>query len=317
MLSVVVPIFNEAENLPELLRRLTEACAGTGMAYELVFVNDGSTDGSGALLRAANEADSRVKVVELSRNFGHQPALTAGVHAASGEAVVLLDGDLQDPPELIGEMVQAWRGGAKVVLAQRRTRADNHGLRGIGYRLFYPLLRKISDLPDAPQAGIYALLDRVVVEQFNRLPERGRFIPGLRSWLGFTQASVMYDRDERRAGKPKQSLRRLLHYAADAIFSFSYKPLRVATWMGFIVSAAAFLLAAYYFVTFFAFRKTAGSGFTTLILCMLFLGGVQLVCVGILGEYIARIYEEVKQRPLYVVSEKIGFGDEKAGAKQR
>ena len=313
MLSVVVPIFNEAENLPELLRRLTEACAATGMAYELVFVNDGSSDASAGILRAANEGDSRVKVIELSRNFGHQPALTAGVHAASGEAVVLLDGDLQDPPELIGEMVKAWRGGAKVVLAERRTRADSHGVRGMGYRLFYPLLRRISDLPDTPQAGIYALLDRAVVDEFKRLPERGRFIPGLRSWLGFKQVSVLYDRDERRAGKTKQSLRRLLHYAADAIFSFSYKPLRVATWMGFIVSGAAFLLAIYYFVTFFAFKKQAGTGFTTLILCVLFLGGVQLVCVGILGEYIARIYEEVKQRPLYVVTSRIGFAEEKAG----
>ena len=308
MISVVVPIFNEHENLAEVRRRLTAALDTTGEAWELVLVDDGSADGSARLIGQFHAEDPRVKLVALSRNFGHQPAVTAGVHAARGDCVILIDGDLQDPPELIPEMVAKWREGYQVVLGERRSRADGAGARGLGFRLFYPLLRWLSDLPDGPDAGIFGLMDRTVVEEFNRLPERNRFIPGLRSWLGFRQTSVPYDRAGRAAGTPKQTLRRLVHYAMDAVFSFSHKPLRAATYAGFLVSAVAFLLALWYFVTFFAFHKQAGSGFTTIVLCVLFLGGVQLICVGILGEYVARIYEEVKQRPLYVVRERLGFG---------
>jgi glycosyltransferase involved in cell wall biosynthesis len=223
---------------------------------------------------------------------------------------VLLDGDLQDPPEVIPQMVRQWEQGHQVVLGERRSRADGGGVRGIGFRLFYPVLRRLTDLPQGPDAGIFGLMDRAVVQEFNKLPERNRFIPGLRSWLGFRQTSVLYDRSDRAAGNPKQTLRRLIHYAMDGIFSFSYKPLRAATYLGLVVSTVAFLLAAFYFVTFFAFNKQAGSGFTTIVLCVLFLGGVQLICVGILGEYVGRIYEEIKQRPLYIVKEKVGFRGE-------
>jgi dolichol-phosphate mannosyltransferase len=305
MVSVVVPIFNEQENLPELRRRLTAAMDKTGEPWELLLVDDGSQDQSPALLRQFNEQDGRIKVVTLSRNFGHQPAVTAGVHHAAGDCVVLIDGDLQDPPEVIPDMVSKWKQGFQVVLGQRSSRTER-GARGIGFRLFYPILRRITDLPDAPDAGIFGLMDRAVVEEFNRLPERNRFIPGLRNWLGFRQAAVSYDRAARAAGKPKQTLTHLIRYAADGMVSFSYRPLRVATWMGFCASGVSFVLAIFYFVTFFAFHKTSGGGFTTLILCVLFLGGVQLIAVGILGEYIGRIYEEVKQRPLYVVRERLG-----------
>ena len=307
MVSVVVPIFNEQENLPEVRRRVAAAMDGAGEAWELVFVDDGSRDGSGRFVRQFHAEDPRVKLVELSRNFGHQPAVTAGIHAARGDCVVLLDGDLQDPPEVIPEMIARWREGYQVVLGERRSRADGAGARGLGFRLFYPVLRWLSDLPQGPDAGIFGLMDRAVVDEFNRLPERNRFIPGLRNWLGFRQTTVSYDRADRAAGNPKQTLRRLIHYAMDAIFSFSYKPLRVATYVGLVVSVVAFLLAAWYLVTFFAFNKQSGSGFTTLVLCVLFLGGVQLICVGILGEYVGRIYEEIKQRPLYVVRERLGF----------
>ena len=308
MISVVVPIFNEQENLPEVRRRLTEALDATGEAWELILVDDGSADGSRRLIGQFHADDPRVKLVALSRNFGHQPAVTAGVHVARGDCVVLIDGDLQDPPEVIPDMVARWREGFQVVLGERRSRADGAGARGLGFRLFYPVLHWLSDLPDGPDAGIFGLMDRAVVDEFNRLPERNRFIPGLRSWLGFPQASVLYDRNDRAAGRPKQTLRRLIHYAMDAIFSFSNKPLRAATYLGFIVSVVAFLLAAFYFVAFFALDRRAGSGFTTIILCVLFLGGVQLICVGILGEYVGRIYEEVKQRPLYVVKGRLGLG---------
>jgi dolichol-phosphate mannosyltransferase len=306
MISVVVPIFNEQEILPELRRRMTAALDQSAEPWELVLVDDGSQDQSPALLRQFHEQDARIKVVTLSRNFGHQPAITAGVHHATGDCVILIDGDLQDPPEVIPEMIQKWKQGYQVVLGQRSSRTER-GARGVGFRLFYPILRRFTDLQSAPDAGIFGLMDRVVVEEFNRLPERNRFIPGLRNWLGFRQSAVFYDRAARAAGKPKQTLTRLIRYAADGMVSFSFRPLRAATWMGFSVSGVSFVLAIFYFVTFFAFHKSSGGGFTTLILCVLFLGGVQLIAVGILGEYIGRIYEEVKQRPLYVVRERLGI----------
>jgi polyisoprenyl-phosphate glycosyltransferase len=300
MISVVIPIFNEQENLPELFRRMSAA---------LILVNDGSRDRSGEMIREQNAKDPRIKLVNLSRNFGHQPAVTAGIHHARGDAVILIDGDLQDPPEVIPEMVKRWKQGYQVVLGERATRAER-GARGVGFRLFYPLMRAMTDLPSAPDAGIFGPMDRKVVDAFNKLPERNRFIPGLRSWLGFKQTSVFYDRQERAAGKPKQTLRRLLKYAIDGMLSFSYKPLRSVTYMGFVVSGGSFVLGIYYVIDFFVHRKPI-TGFTTIIVSVLFLGGIQLICTGILGEYIGRIYEEIKQRPLYVVMDKLGFEEEK------
>ncbi len=306
MISVVVPIFNEEENLPELRKRLTAALDSTAEPWEAVLVNDGSHDRSGEIIRQYHAEDPRFKLINLSRNFGHQPAVTAGIHHARGDCVVLIDGDLQDPPEVIADMVNKWKQGLQVVLGERTSRGDQ-GMRSIGFRLFYPVMRALSDLPSAPDAGIFGLMDRRVVDEFNKLPERNRFIPGLRSWLGFKQGSVLYDRQDRAAGAPKQTLRKLIRYAMDAIFSFSYRPLRWVTYMGLLVSALTFLAALFYLITFFTLHKQAGSGFTTLILSILFLGGVQLIAIGILGEYVGRIYEEMKQRPLYVVQETVGL----------
>lgn len=308
MISVVVPIFNEQENLPELRRRVTESLQMAGDEWELIFVNDGSRDRSGEMIREYHAQDSRIKLINLSRNFGHQPAVTAGVHHARGDCVILIDGDLQDPPEVIPEMAKKWKEGFQVVLGERNSRGDGGGARGIGFRLFYPIFRRISDLPTVPDAGIFGLMDRSVVHEFNKLPERNRFIPGLRAWLGFRQTSVLYDRKDRAAGKPKQTLRRLVKYAVDGMLSFSTKPLRVATYLGFLISIFAFGLAVFYIVSFFTMHKPV-TGFTTTIVSVLFLGGVQLITIGILGEYIGRIYEEIKQRPLYVVAEKVGFED--------
>lgn len=306
--SVVVPIYNEQENLPALRERLTAVLDSTGRSWEVVAVNDGSRDRSLAMLREYHAADPRWKAVSLSRNFGHQPAVTAGVHAARGRCVVLIDGDLQDPPEVIREMVAKWDGGtgADVVLGERTSRAER-GTRGLGFRLFYPLLRAVTDLPSAPDAGIFGLMDRRVVDEFNKFPERNRFIPGLRAWLGFRTASVLYDRQERAAGKPKQTFRRLVKYALDGMLSFSYKPLKVATWMGFTVAAVGFVTAIIFVFRRLLGYEPAGIGFTTLLASILFLGGIQLITIGILGEYMGRIYEEVKQRPLYVVGEKLGL----------
>ena len=312
MVSVVVPIYNEQEILPELRTRLAAALDSIGEPWELILVNDGSRDRSAEIIRDFHQQDPRIKLINLSRNFGHQPAVTAGVHHARGDCVVLIDGDLQDPPEVIPEMIKRWKEGAQVVLGERHSRGDASGTRGIGFKLFYPIFRRISDLPTVPDAGIFGLMDRAVVNEFNKLPERNRFIPGLRAWLGFRQASVMYDRKDRAAGKPKQTLRRLIKYAVDGMLSFSTKPLRAAMWLGFVVSGGAFLLAVYYFIDFVRHREKYGSGFTTTILCLLFLGGVQLITIGILGEYIGRMYEEIKQRPLYVVSEKLGFDPQAA-----
>ena len=305
VISVVVPIFNEQENLPELRRRVTAALEQTGEQWELVLVNDGSRDRSAEMIRQFHAEDPRIKLVDLSRNFGHQPAVTAGVHHARGDCVILIDGDLQDPPEVIPDMVKSWRAGNEVVLGERSSRTDG-GARGVGFKLFYPVLRAMTDLPSAPDAGIFGLMDRRVVDEFNKLPERNRFIPGLRSWLGFRQASVTYDRTDRAAGKPKQTLRRLIHYAMDAIFSFSYRPLRWVTYLGVFVSTITFGLGLWYIFDFFYHAKQI-TGFTTIIVCVLFLGGVQMIAIGIVGEYIGRIYEEIKQRPLYVVREKLGL----------
>lgn len=318
MVSVVIPIFNEQENLPELRRRMTAALDATGAPWELILVNDGSRDASPQMIRQYHAEDPRIKLIDLSRNFGHQPAVTAGVHHARGDCVILIDGDLQDPPEVIPEMVAKWKEGFQVVLGERHSRGDAGGARGVGFALFYPIFRRISDLPTVPDAGIFGLMDRAVVNEFNRLPERNRFIPGLRAWLGFRTTSVLYDRMDRAAGKPKQTLRRLIKYAIDGMLSFSYKPLRALTWMGFLVSGFSFLLAVFYLIDFIRTSgATYGTGFTTLIISILFLGGVQLIAIGILGEYIGRIYEEIKQRPLYVVAERVGFGEENSRADAR
>src|SRR3954471_16471432 len=250
MISVVVPIYNEQEILPQLRQRMTAALDSTGDTWELILVNDGSRDASPQMIRQYHAEDPRIKLIDLSRNFGHQPAVTAGIHHARGDCVVLIDGDLQDPPEVIPEMVKKWKEGARVVLGERQTRGDSSGARGLGFKLFYPIFRRISDLPTVPDAGIFGLMDRSVVNEFNKFSERNRFIPGLRSWLGFKQTSVLYDRNDRAAGKPKQSLGRLIKYAMDGMLSFSYKPLRVATWIGFAVSGGSFLLAVYYLIDF-------------------------------------------------------------------
>jgi polyisoprenyl-phosphate glycosyltransferase len=307
LVSVVVPIYNEIETLRELTRRLSAQLESLGEPWELVLVNDGSDEDCAGLIRALHREDKRIKVIELSRNFGHQQALTAGIGGARGDCVIVMDGDLQDPPEVIPELYARWKEGNQVVFAERRTRKDG-GIRGLGFRLFYPVLRLLTEFPTVHRAGVFGLMDRSVVDEFNRLEERNRFIPGLRAWLGFRQASVSYDREHRAAGKPKQSFARLVRYAMDGIISFSNKPLRAATYLGFVVSIVAALLGVWYIVTFFTMHKPI-TGFTTIIVCVLFLGGVQLVCVGVLGEYIGRIYEEVKRRPLYVVKSTLGIAE--------
>lgn len=303
----MIPIYNEQENLPELHLRLREVCEKIdGMTWQVIYVNDGSHDQSMQIMLQQCQEDPRFTMVELSRNFGHQAAIAAGLAHAEGDAVIFMDGDLQDPPELIPDLLARWREGAEIVRAQRRTRKEK-GIRRVGFEIFHKIFAWISDFPVPPQAGIFGLIDRQAVKELNRLPEKNRFFPGLRSWVGFEQGVVYYDRQERSAGEPKQSLRRLIRYALDGVFSFSYKPLRTMTGFGIIVAGAGFLLACMFVIRRLAGLEIAQTGFTTLVTVMLFLGGIQLIAIGLLGEYLARIYDEVKQRPLYIVKKRHGF----------
>lgn len=303
VLSVVVPVFNEELVLEALRERLNKVLLGLGISYEVIYVNDGSSDGSNRQLERFFEEDSHVVVVKLSRNFGHQYALTAGLHAIRGKCVVMIDADLQDPPEVINELFQMWQEGYDVVIAQRRSRKEGT-LRRLLFRAFYKILGIISDYPVTLNAGVFGLMDKRVVGQLVRISERNRFIPGLRSWLGFRQGFVTYDREDRAGGKPKQTLGRLLRYGFDAIFSFSYKPLRISWLIGLVISSLCFLYSIF-LVLLRILDINVVPGFTTPTVAILFIGGIQLITIGILGEYLGRIYDEVKQRPLFVVEEEL------------
>ncbi|HEU4417138.1 MAG TPA: glycosyltransferase family 2 protein [Candidatus Angelobacter sp.] len=304
MLSVVVPIYNEEENIRAFHQAVSAVMDETQESWEIVFVNDGSRDTSLSLLLEIQKHDPHVTVVEFSRNFGHQPALTAGLQTARGDAIMLMDGDFQDPPEVLPRMVKAWREGAKVVIAERSSRAER-GLRGKLFPLFYKVMGLISDFPIPLNAGIFGLLDRQAADAIINLQETNRYLPGLRAWVGFPTAFVYYERADRAAGEPKQTLVKLFKYAMDAIFSFSYKPLRLGMALGGMVLAFTLLLSivnlgnTVFHLKFFG--VIPGAGHIGTLLAILFLGGIQLVCTGLLGEYIGRIYDEVRRRPLYLV----------------
>jgi dolichol-phosphate mannosyltransferase len=300
-LDIVVPIFNEQENLSELMRRLTQSCSSIQEAdWRVIFVDDASSDDSARMILERHRQDARFVLVRLSRNFGHQAAISAGLAHSDSDAVVIIDGDLQDPPEIIPELVQAWSDGAEVVLARRTSRKER-GIRRFGFEVFHRIFGLISDGPFEPHTGVLGLLGRSSAEELRRLPERHRFLPGLRSWVGFEQHTVLYDREERAAGEHKQSLRRLAAYALDGVFSFSYKPLRVMTFLGAVISLVGFLMATWFIGKRLLGIEVAETGFTTLVTVILVLGGVQLIAVGLLGEYLGRVYDEVKARPLFVV----------------
>lgn len=303
-IAVVIPVFNEHEVLPELFARLGAMFDGQrGYAWLAILVDDGSRDTSVELIRAHAARDPRFELVELSRNFGFQSALTAGLARASErgvDALVTMDADLQDPPEIIPELVTAWQGGAEIVRATRRTRAET-GFRRAGFDLFHRVFGSLSDFPIEPNTGTFGLIGRHAIEAFGQLSERHRFFPGLRAWIGFPSADVLYDRQERAAGVPQQTFRRLVRYALDGVFSFSHLPLRMLTYIGIFVASLGFA-AGLFFVLWRLFGyENSQQGFTTLVTLVLFLGGVQLIGIGVLGEYLGRIYDEVKRRPHYIV----------------
>jgi polyisoprenyl-phosphate glycosyltransferase len=306
-ISVVVPLYNEESNVAPLVERIVKILASIPdrPEYEVVLVNDGSSDGTLAAIRNEMRARSHIVLINLSRNFGHQLAATAGIELASGEAVVLMDGDLQDPPELIASFVERWRAGYDVVYAVRRSRKGESAFKVFTAQLFYRLIKRLTNVAIPVDTGDFRLMSRRVVEALRRSPERHRFLRGMVSWVGFNQTGVEYDRDERRSGVTKYPLAKMLRFAVDGITSFSDIPLRFAAYFGFTVSAIAFIYAIVVIVAKL-FRVNAPGytpGWASTIVAVVFLGGVQLISLGIIGEYLGRIYDQVKGRPLYLVSD--------------
>jgi glycosyltransferase involved in cell wall biosynthesis len=308
-LAVVIPVFNEQAVLPELFKRLAALFdAQRDCTWCAILVDDGSRDPSAGLIRAQAALDPRFELVELSRNFGFQAALAAGLARArerAVDAIVTMDADLQDPPEVIPKFVAAWRDGAEIVRGARRTRAET-GLRRAGFDLFHGIFGRLSDFPIEANTGTFGLLGRHALEAFEQLPERHRFFPGLRAWIGFPSVDVMYDRQERAAGVPQQTFRRLVRYALDGLFSFSHLPLRMLTYVGVFVASLGFAAGVFFVLWRLLGMEKSQTGFTTLVTLVLFLGGIQLIGIGVLGEYLGRVYDEVKRRPHYIVKPATG-----------
>jgi polyisoprenyl-phosphate glycosyltransferase len=305
LLSVVAPMFNEAQTAREFYSRVRAALGDT--EFELVVVDDGSRDGTAEVLDELAQEDDRLRVVHLSRNFGHQTAITAGLDHASGDAVVMIDADLQDPPELIPEMVRRWKSGSDIVYAVRRSREGETRFKLMTARLFYRLMSRLSQIELQPDAGDFRLLDRRALDALLSMRERNRYLRGMTVWVGYTQTAIEYDRDPRFAGETKYTLSKMLRFSLDAIASFSHVPLQVATLLGFFCAFIAFLGMP----VAIGFR-IAGEfvpGVTTAVLAILLLGGIQLIAIGLIGEYVGRIYDEVKRRPLYFVRERRNLPD--------
>ena len=301
--SIVVPVYNEEEVIHETYRRLTEVMRSTKEAYELLFVNDGSRDRTAEIIKAYSEQDSAVVLLDFARNFGHQIAITAGMDHARGEAVVVIDADLQDPPELILEMIEKWKQGFDVVYAKRTKRKGETYFKKQTAAMFYRFLRAMTDIDIPLDTGDFRLLDRKVCNQMNSIQEKNRFVRGLVSWVGFKQIAVEYERDERLAGESKYPLKKMLKLSMDGITSFSYKPLKLASYAGVTLSGIGFI---YLLVVMYLklFTDSTITGWSSLIVIQLFFSGIILIILGMIGEYIGRIYDETKNRPLYIVREK-------------
>lgn len=306
LLSVIVPVFNESAVIPTFYERASRAFGAiAGFDYELVFVDDGSRDDSYQQLAALASRDPHVRVIKFSRNFGHQIAITAGVDHARGDCVVVIDADLQDPPEVVSRMVDQWRAGFDVVYGVRETREGESTMKLATAALFYRLLTRLTNIQIPTDVGDFRLMSRRAVTELSRLREKDRFVRGLVSWIGFKQTGVLYNRDKREAGETKYPYRKMIKFALDGITSFSTVPLRLATWMGYTSALLAVLYLVY--VLIMRFLGFTIEGWATIMVAMLFLGSVQLICLGILGEYMGRVFNEVKPRPMYVVEELVAF----------
>lgn len=305
IISIVVPLYNEEEVLDELHSRLGEAAGAWQEPYEVVAVDDGSRDATWAMLTRIASTDTHWRGVRLSRNFGHQPAVSTGIEHAKGDAIVVIDADLQDPPEIIVRLLEQWRNGYDVVYAIRRNRKESPLMRFL-YGAFYRLLHALSDTEIPEDSGDFALISRRVAEQLRSLPERHRFLRGLRAWVGFKQIGIEYDRAARAAGCPKYTFSKLFRLAFDGLLSFSVFPLRLLAYSGVGISALSLVAAIYYIIQRLVTDQPV-PGFATLVVLVLFLGGAQLIGLGTIGEYVGRIYEEAKHRPIWIVSETVGF----------
>jgi glycosyltransferase involved in cell wall biosynthesis len=316
LISLIVPCYNEEAVIVETNRQLLATLeAIQHLDFEIVYVDDGSCDATPDILREIQVADSRVRVVRLSRNFGHQLAVSAGLENVSGDATIIIDADLQDPPEVIPEMIDRWRDGYQVVYGLRRKRAGETTFKLWTAKAFYRLINRISDIEIPLDVGDFRLLDRQIVNVLLAMPERDRFLRGMVSWIGFRQVGVLYNRAPRRAGESKYPLIKMLRFAIDSIISFSFAPLRLAIWGGFIALGASFL-GIVYALAIRLYTTDWVKGWASIFTAVLFLGGVQLITLGIVGEYVGRIYAEVKLRPLFVVRERLGFNDEPPGEKE-
>ena len=305
--SLIIPIYNEEATIYELYRRVSSVMNRLDAAAELVLIDDGSRDRSLPLIRELHQQDSRVCYLSLARNFGHQIAVTAGLNFARGQVIVILDADLQDPPELIPEMVEQWRQGYQVVYAQRAQRRKEGWFKRLTAYTFYRLLKNLADVDIPTDTGDFCLLDRKVVDLLNAMPERNRYLRGLRSWVGFSQTSVKFNRDPRFAGDVKYTFSKSFGLAVNGLVSFSKVPLRISTYVGLFAAVVALVMAILVLYWRIFVPHSPVTGLATIIVAIFFLGAVQLVSIGILGEYIGRIYEEVKNRPLYTLGEVAGF----------
>lgn len=300
-LSVIIPIYNEEANIGLLYNRLKGVLDGLPVSsYEMVFINDGSRDNSLALIKGLAANDAKIRYIDFSRNFGHQIAVTAGLDACVGKAVVIIDADLQDPPELIGDLYQKHKEGYQVVYAQRRSRSGETFFKKFTAKMFYRLLAKITSVSIPVDTGDFRLVDRVIVDILKEMPEQQKYLRGQIAWIGFNQTAVEYDRDERNAGETGYTFKKMMRLALDGITGFSNFPLRFATMAGFFVSGISFVLILYALISWIFFENTQ-PGWTSQMISILFIGGIQLIGIGIIGEYVGRISSNVRKRPLYII----------------
>lgn len=305
--SLIIPIYNEEETIPELYRRVSDVMDGLDDSVELILINDGSRDRSLKLILELQERDARVCYISFARNFGHQAAVTAGLNFARGQVIVVLDADLQDPPELIPKMIESWQAGYHVVYAQRTKRKKESWFKRLTAYVFYRLLRRLADVDIPADTGDFCLMDRQVVDVLNSMPERNRYIRGLRAWIGFRQTAVKFERDPRFAGEVKYTFKKSLALAINSLVSFSKIPLRLSTYLGLFSALIALLMALLVLYWRLQQPNSPVTGLATILIAVFFLGSVQLISIGILGEYIGRIYEEVKGRPAYTIAEIAGL----------
>jgi dolichol-phosphate mannosyltransferase len=305
--SLIIPIYNEEETIPEMYHRVSAVMDQLDGPVELILINDGSHDQSLKLLRELRQNDQRICYLSFARNFGHQIAVTAGLNFARGQAVAILDADLQDPPELIPAMVAKWREGYHVIYAQRTRRKQEGWFKRFTAYLFYRVLKYLADVEIPTDTGDFCLMDRTVVNLLNAMPERNRYIRGLRAWVGFRQTAIQFERSPRFAGAVKYTFRKSFALATNSLVSFSIAPLRLSTYLGLVAAVFAMIMALLVLYWRFLQPSSPLTGFAAIAVAIFFIGSVQLICVGILGEYIGRIYEEVKGRPLYTLAEVSGF----------